>query len=76
MVTLYFICEFLVIYFSVKIWGKEIKRKEVEKRMEWVDTQEFWKIVLLILFWAVLLPSMAIWKLLDKLTEKFFNKNQ
>lgn len=78
MVVLYIICEFLVIYFSVKIFGKEMKRKVREERdcTDWSETKEFWIIIALIIFWVILIPSIILWKALDKVTDKYFNKNK
>jgi hypothetical protein len=73
--VVYLIIQFLVVYFCIKKWSPEMLRKITYERTfsAWVETKEFWYIALTILFWPVVIPSMFIWKILDKLTAKYFN---
>lgn len=73
--VVYLIIQFLVVYFSVKMWSGEMLRKvDNNKYVNWVDTKEFWFITLTILFWPVVIPSMFVWRGLDKLIEKYFKQ--
>lgn len=73
--VVYLIFQFLVVYFSVKKWSPEMLRRAKEENDDWAETKEFWYIVLTIIFWTIVIPSMFAWKGLDKLTEKYFKNN-
>lgn len=70
--VIYFILQFLVIYFCIKKWSPEMLRRADYESDDWVETKEFWYITLTIIFWPIVLPSMIVWKFLDKLTAKYF----
>lgn len=73
----YLIIQFLVVYFCVKKWSPEMFRKMdyVRSFTAWVETREFWFMALTIVFWPIVIPSMIIWKFLDKITEKYLKNN-
>lgn len=75
--VVYLIIQFLVVYFCVKKWSPEMFRKmNYERDIDnWVETKEFWYIALTIVFWPVVIPSIFIWKGLDKITAKYFKNN-
>lgn len=76
--VIYLICQFLVIYFSVKKWLSVILyRVDNENRIDaWVETKEFWFMFLTILFWTVIIPSTICWLILDRITKNIYNKKQ
>lgn len=76
--VIYLICQFLVIYFSVKKWLSVILyRVDNENRIDaWVETKEFWFMLLTILFWTVIIPSTICWLILDRITKNIYNNKQ
>lgn len=64
-----------MVYFSVKKWSPEMLRRAKEEHDDWAETKEFWYIVLTIIFWPIVIPSMFAWKGLDKVTAKYFKNN-
>lgn len=78
MMYLYLIMQFLVIYFSVKVWGSKMIEKVEKSRYNntWIEQREFWIIILVSLFWVIVIPSIIAWRFLDKLTNKFLTNNK
>ena len=72
--VVYLIFQFLAVYFSYKIWGKRMHEKIADGTDLWVETSEFWYIVLVSLFWIVVLPSAIAWYLLDTILAYIFRK--
>jgi hypothetical protein len=75
--VVYLIFQFLAVYFSYKIWGKRMHEKLAEYNNNidiWVETYEFWYIVLVSLFWIVIVPCAIAWYLLDTLLAYIFRK--
>lgn len=70
MVVPYLIGQFLAVYFSYKIWGKRMFEKLSSQRGTdlWIETSEFWLILLVSIFWVIMIPSTIAWYLLDKIT--------
>ena len=62
---------FIVFFFMWKKHEKEFKRKTTPKAgysyadKAWMETKEFWLMLLVPLFWPLSLPGLLIWRILE-----------
>lgn len=80
MLYIYCIISFVFFYIGYQIWEKAMNKKCKKSdwpgmSIDWSDTLEFWKIILTAILWPVIVPGYILWKLMDKITNKYF-KNE
>lgn len=75
MIVFYLIVAFIVFFFAYKKNETKIKH---EKRSTYdmfpFDTPSLNKTIAIALFWIITLPLIGLWRLLELLYNKFFNK--
>ena len=67
MFWIYIIINFIIFYIAVKKWGKALTANNF-----WMDIKEFWYILAVTLFWPLVIPGYIMWRILDRITNKFF----
>lgn len=76
--VLYLLIAFFVFFFTYKLKVKSFKNEgDTESKwttVHWVDRPSFWYIVLVPLLWFITIPILVMWKILERVTRKYFNK--
>lgn len=75
---IYLFITIIITFFTWKYY-EPIILQEIEEsdryNKEMTDQYSFWIMIIVILFWPIVLPIVAIWELLDIIYNKF-NKNK
>ncbi len=76
-VGLYLLIAFFVFFFTYKLKVKSFKKEGETKSystITWVERPSFWFILLVPLLWFITIPMLVMWRVLEIITIKYFNK--
>jgi hypothetical protein len=77
-VGLYLFIAFFVFFFTYKLKEKSFKKEgNTESKwttVHWVERPSFWFILLVPLLWFITIPMLVMWRVLEIITAKYFNK--
>ena len=76
--VLYLLIAFFVFFFTYKLKVKSFKKEGESKSYYssniWLERPSFWFILLVPLLWFITIPMLVMWKILERVTVKYFNK--
>tara|TARA_R110002096_G_scaffold83679_1_gene193845 strand:- start:121 stop:417 length:297 start_codon:yes stop_codon:yes gene_type:complete len=84
MIWIYLLIGFVIFFFTWKKLKDEFQLKLQDRpcpvkeyrtisALPWVETKEFWILLLLPTLWPIVIPILIMWRLLDLIYNKFIN---